>query len=224
MRILLIEDDQKLAGYLKKGFTEEQYAVDVFHEGREGAYWAHEVEYDVVILDLMLPGKDGLIICRELREAGKSMPILMLTARDGVEDRVKGLDSGADDYLTKPFFFDELLARVRALLRRIQNSQQHHTLVVSDLELDVVRHSVTRAGKAITLSGKEYALLEYLMRNAGRVVTESNIIEHVWDMQSEPFTNVVSVYIHYLRNKIDKGYDKKLIQTIRSIGYVIKDV
>ncbi|MBD3306460.1 response regulator [candidate division KSB3 bacterium] len=221
MRILFVEDDKKLAGYLEKGLVEEQYAVDVYHDGLSGLYWAKEVDYDLIILDIMLPGRDGMRVCQELRAGGLLTPILMLTAKDGVEDTVRGLDIGADDYLTKPFSFDELLARIRALLRRTQ-SYKSQTLKVADLELDPVSHKVSRAGKAIALTGKEYALLEYLMRNVGRIVTETNIIDHVWDMQSEPFTNVVSVYIHYLRNKVDKGFQQKLIHTVRTLGYVMK--
>jgi heavy metal response regulator len=222
MRILLVEDDKKLAEYLKKGLTEEQYAVDVFHDGISGIYWAKEFDYDLIILDIMLPGKDGMTVCKEIREKGMIAPIIMLTAKDTVEDKIYGLDLGADDYLAKPFSFGELVARIRALLRR---SQKYKTriLKVADLELDPVSHKVTRAGKEISLTGKEYALLEYLMRNTGRVVTETNIIEHVWDMQSEPFTNVVSVYIYHLRNKVDRGFDNKLIHTIRTLGYVMRD-
>jgi heavy metal response regulator len=222
MRILLVEDDKKLAGYLKKGLTEEQYAVDVYHDGVNGAYWAVENDYDLLILDVMLPQKDGITVCQEIRAKKIRTPIIMLTAKDTVEDKVTGLDVGADDYLAKPFAFDELLARIRALLRRSQHYKVQ-TLQVADLELDPASHKVTRAGQEITLTGKEYALLEYLMRNTGRVVTEANIIEHVWDMQSESFTNVVGVYIHYLRNKVDKGFAKKLIHTVRSLGYVMKD-
>ena len=226
MRLLLVEDDKKLTGYLKKGLMEEQYAVDVFHDGLDGLYWAKEITYDLIILDVMLPHKDGMTVCREIRQRKIVTPILMLTARDRIEDRVKGLDVGADDYLAKPFSFDELLARIRALLRRSQQYDQHQksqVLRVADLELDPVSHIVTRDGKKITLTGKEYALLEYLMRNAGRIVTETNIIDHVWDMQAEPFTNVVNVYIHYLRNKVDKGFEKKLIHTVRTLGYVMKE-
>ena len=222
MRILLIEDDKKLAGYLQKGLVEEQYAIDVYHDGLSGLYWAKEVEYDLIILDIMLPGKDGMTVCQEIRRKKILTPVIMLTAKDTVEDKIKGLDLGADDYLAKPFSFDELLARIRALLRRTQ-TYKTQILKVADLELDPGSHKVTRAGKEITLTGKEYALLEYLMRNKGRVVTETNIIDHVWDMQSEPFTNVVSVYIHYLRNKVDKGFQKKLIHTVRTLGYVMRD-
>jgi heavy metal response regulator len=222
MRILLIEDDKRLAGYLKKGLAEEQYAVDVFHDGVSGVYWAKETEYDLIILDIMLPHKNGIEVCKEIRAKKIITPIIMLTAKDTIEDKVTGLDVGADDYLSKPFAFDELLARIRALLRRSQHYKAQ-TLQVANLELDPASHKVTRAGQEITLTGKEYALLEYLMRNTGRVVTEANIIEHVWDMQSESFTNVVGVYIHYLRNKIDKGFEQKLIHTVRSLGYVMQD-
>jgi DNA-binding response OmpR family regulator len=163
-----------------------------------------------------------MTVCREIRAKGVLTPVIMLTAKDTIEDKVKGLDLGADDYLAKPFSFDELLARIRALLRRSQKYKSQ-TLKVADLELDPTSHKVTRAGQDITLTGKEYGLLEYLMRNKGRIVTETNIIDHVWDMQSEPFTNVVSVYIHYLRNKVDKGFGKKLIHTVRTLGYVMKD-
>ena len=222
MRILLVEDDKELAGYLKKGFTEEQYAVDVVHDGVSGLYLAKEHDYDLIILDIMLPKKDGLSVCRELRAAGLLTPVLMLTAKDTVDDRICGLDSGADDYLVKPFSFGELLARIRALLRRTQ-TYKTRILKVADLELDPASHKVTRSGMEIALTGKEYALLEYLMRNKGRIVTEANIIEHVWDIQSEPFTNVVSVYIYHLRTKIEKGFERKLIHTVRTIGYVMRD-
>ncbi len=222
MKILLIEDDRKLAGYLKKGLTEEQYAVDVYHDGINGVYCASELEYDLIILDILLPGKNGMTVCKEVRAKGILTPIIMLTAKDTVEDKIQGLNIGADDYLAKPFSFDELLARIRALLRRSQQSKTQ-TITVADLELDPVSHNVTRAGKKMTLTGKEYALLEYLMRNAGRVVTETNIIDHVWDTQAETFTNVVSVYIHYLRNKVDKGFETKLIHTVRSLGYVMRE-
>ena len=222
MRILLVEDDEKLASYIKKGLTEEQYAIDVYHDGISGVYWAKEINYDLILLDIMLPQKDGIAVCKEIRAQKIMTPVIMLTAKDTVAEKIKGLDVGADDYLTKPFSFDELLARIRALLRRSQHYKAQ-TLKVADLELDPASHKVTRAGQEITLTGKEYALLEYLMRNIGRVVTETNIIDHVWDMQAESFTNVVGVYIHYLRNKIDKGFEKKLIHTVRSLGYVMKD-
>ena len=225
MRILLVEDDKKLAGYLKKGLCEEQYAVDVYHDGVSGLYWANKGDYNLIILDIMLPGKNGIAVCQEIRRRGRLTPILMLTAKDAVEDEGKSLDSGADDYLAKPFSFDELLARVRALLRHTQcyPSQHAQTLKVADLELDLVSHRVTRTGKKITLTGKEYALLEYLMNNKGRIVTETSIIKHVWDTQTQPFTNVISVYIHSLRDKVDKGYDKKLIHPVRANSYIIRE-
>jgi heavy metal response regulator len=222
MRILLVEDDKDLAGYLRKGLAEEQYAVDVSHDGVSGFCWAKEHDYDLIVLDIMLPRKDGLTVCKELRATGLLTPILMLTAKDTVADRIHGLNTGADDYLVKPFSFGELLARIRALLRRSQ-TYKTQILKVADLELDPVSHNVTRSGRKITLTGKEYALLEYLMRNKGRIVTETNIIEHVWDTQSEPFTNVVSVYIYHLRTKIEKGFEQKLIHTVRSVGYVMRD-
>ena len=222
MRILIIEDEKKVAGFLMKGLTEENYAVDIFHDGEEGAFWAIENEYDLIILDIMLPKKNGISVCRELRSKGINTPIIILTAKDTVVDKVTGLDVGADDYLSKPFSFDELLARIRALLRR---SQEYKTpsLKVADLELNPANRRVTRSGKAINLSGKEYALLEYLMRNRNSIVTETRIIDHVWDMNYDPRTNVVNVYIHHLRSKIDKGFDKKLLHTIRGSGYMIKE-
>ncbi|MCP4216010.1 MAG: response regulator transcription factor [bacterium] len=222
MRIILIEDDKKIAAFVKKGLEEEHYAIDVANDGEEGAYQATTNDYDLIILDIMLPGKDGIEICREIRSKKICTPILMLTAKTAIRDKVKGLDTGADDYLTKPFAFEELLARIRSLLRRKQ-TYKSAVLEVADLVMDPASHTVTRAGKRISLSGKEYGLLEYLMRNAGRVLTDTKIIEHVWDMNYAPESNIVKVYIHYLREKIDKGFDKKLIKTIRSLGYTIKD-
>jgi heavy metal response regulator len=222
MRILIVEDDKKIAGFIKKGLTEEHYAVDVAYDGEVGAYRAQANNYDLIILDIMLPKKDGIEVCRELRNKNIIAPIIMLTAKDTIEDKIEGLDEGADDYLTKPFSFEELLARVRALFRRTQKYKAK-TLKVADLELDPVTRKVTRAGKNITLTGKEYALLEYLMRNKERVLTETMITEHVWDMNFDPLTNVVNVYIHHLRQKIDKDFDKKLIHTIRGAGYVMKE-
>ncbi len=222
MRVLLVEDDKKVAGFIKKGLTEEQYAVDVFYDGEDGTFWATEHEYDIIILDIMLPRKSGIEVCKELRTKHILAPIIMLTVKDTVEDKIKGLDVGADDYLTKPFSFDELLARIRALLRR---SQQYKTptLSIADLEFDPASRKVTRAGQEMILTGKEYALLEYLLRNKGRVLSETRIAAHVWDLEHDPGTNVVNVYIHHLRNKIDKGFDKKLIHTIRGVGYVMKE-
>lgn len=222
MRIIVIEDDKKIAAFLKKGLEEEHYAVDVFDNGDDGAFWATVNDYDLIILDIMLPGKDGFEICRHIRRKKILTPILMLTAKAGVEDRVKGLDTGADDYLTKPFALEELFARVRSLLRRNQDYKTK-TLQIADLELDPAAHRVRRAGKEIALTGKEYALLEYLMRNRGRILTETMIVEHVWDMSFDPESNIVNVYIHHLRGKMDKGFDRKLLHTIRGLGYTIKD-
>jgi DNA-binding response OmpR family regulator len=222
MRLLLVEDDKKLTGYLRKGLIEESYSVDVAYTGLDGIEAVRNTEYDLIILDVLLPGKSGIDVCRQIRSRGAVTPVIMLTAKDQVEAKVAGLDAGADDYLSKPFSFDELLARIRALLRRTQNYKTP-VLKAADLELDPGAHKVSRAGREIELTGKEYALLEYLLRNKGRIVTETNILEHVWEMQADPFTNVVSVYIHYLRKKVDRGFDRTLIHTIRSIGYTIRD-
>jgi len=222
MRILIVEDDRKVGAFLQKGLREEQYAVDVCRDGEEALEWASINSYDVIVLDIMLPKKDGFAVCRELRQKGVLTPILMLTAKDSVEDKVSGLTEGADDYLTKPFSFEELLARIRALLRRTQDYKTK-ALRVGDLELDPIKRQATRAGKQIPLSGKEYALLEYLMRNKGRVVTESMIVEHVWDMNYEGTSNIVNVYINYLRKKIDSEFEVKLVRTIRGHGYTIDE-
>ncbi len=222
MRILLVEDDKKIAGFITKGLQEENYAVDIFHNGEDGLYWALVNEYDLIILDIMLPQMNGLEICREIRRNQKNTPIIILTAKGSIEDKVKGLRIGADDYLSKPFSFDELLARIQALLRRSQEYQSQ-ILIAADLELDVGSRRVSRSGKEIILSGREYGLLEFLMRNKNKVVTETQIIEHVWDMNSELFTNVVNVYIHHLRKKIDEESSQKLIYTLRGRGYILKD-
>lgn len=222
MRILIAEDDRRVAYFLKKGLKEERYAVDVCYDGEEAAMQAWVNEYDLIILDVMLPKKSGLTICKEIRENGNLTPILMLTVKDQLEDKVKGLHAGADDYLTKPFAFEELLARIQALLRRTQHYKTP-TLKVGDLEMNPSQRKVTRGNKTITLTGKEYALLEYLLRNKGRVVTQTMIIDHVWDMDYEGISNVVNVYINHLREKIDKGYDQKYIHTIRGSGYKIDE-
>ena len=222
MRILIVEDDKKVGGFLKKGLQEEQYAVDVCRNGTDALYMAQVNPYDVIVLDIMLPGMDGFTVCREMRQKAILTPILMLTAKDEIADKVTGLSEGADDYLTKPFSFDELLARLRALLRRSQDYKTKE-LKVGDLELDPLRRIVTRAGKKIDLTGKEYALLEYLMRNRGRIVTPSMILEHVWDMNYVGSSNIVNVYINHLRNKIDKDFDTKLIQTVRGHGFLIDE-
>ena len=222
LRILLVEDDKKIAGFIAKGLKEENYAVDVFHNGEDGAYWAINNEYDVIILDIMLPVKDGFEVCKEIRDKHILTPIIMLTAKDTTEDKVRGLNVGADDYLSKPFSFKELLARIQALFRR-NNQYKTQVIKVGDLEYDITSRRVFRAGKEIILTGREFALLEYLMRNKNKIITETQIIEHVWDMNSELFTNVVNVYIHHLRKKINSGFDKKLIYTIRSRGFMLKE-
>ncbi len=222
MRILVVEDDRKVSGFLQQGLQEEHYAVDLCPKGDEALYMAQVNAYDLIILDVMLPGKDGFSVCREMRKDGIFTPVLMLTAKDAVEDRVAGLGEGADDYLTKPFSFEELLARIRALLRRTQDYKTP-SLKAGDLEMDPVRRLVTRAGKKITLTGREYALLEYLMRNRGRIVTPTMILEHVWDMNYRGASNIVTVYINHLRNKVDKGHEVQLIQTLRGHGYKIDE-
>jgi len=222
MRILVVEDDKKVGRFLAKGLQEEQYAVDICRDGADALYFAQTNTYDVIILDIMLPGKDGFTICREMRENSILTPVIMLTAKDTVEDKVSGLSEGADDYLTKPFSFEELLARIRALLRRNQDYKTK-VLKAGDLEMDPVRRLVARAGKKIILTGKEYALLEYLLRNKGRIVTPVMIREHVWDMEYDGISNIVNVYINHLRNKIDKDSRAKLIKTIRGLGYQIDE-
>jgi len=221
MRILVIEDEVKIAQFIKRGLKEEGYAVDTAGDGEEGHFVLSSNEYDAIILDLMLPKIDGLTLCRTLRKEGNQTPIIMLTAKDTVKDKVKGLDSGADDYLPKPFAFEELLARVRVVLRK-KDSRIQTQLKVDDLSLDLLTHKVTRADREIDLTVKEYALLEYLMRNAGNIVTRTMISEHVWDINFDTFTNVIDVYINYLRNKIDSGFADKMIHTVRGKGYLLK--
>ncbi len=221
MRILVVEDEKKIAAFIKRGLKEEGYAVDTASDGEEGYRLICENDYDVILLDLMLPKLDGLTLCRQVRQDGVQTPIIMLTAKSAVADKVTGLDAGANDYITKPFAFEELLARIRVLLRTAGHPPTR--LQVADLTLDLLTHTVTRAGKEIPLSAKEFALLEYLMRNAGTVVTRTMIYEHVWDIDFDTSTNVIDVYINYLRNKIDAGHDKKLIHTVRGRGYMLKD-
>jgi two-component system, OmpR family, copper resistance phosphate regulon response regulator CusR len=218
LRILLVEDEARAARMLAKGLREHTYAVDVAADGEAALYQAGVNDYDLVILDIMLPQKDGFEVCRELRAQGLTMPVLMLTARDAVRDRITGLDSGADDYLTKPFDFYELLARVRALLRRGQLLHAD-TLTIADLEIDTRAQQVTRAGRPIELTPKEYALLEYLARHAGEIVHRAEIGEHVWDVDFDPFSNLIEVYIQRLRRKIDHHHELKLISTLRGAGY-----
>ncbi|RMH51675.1 MAG: response regulator [Zetaproteobacteria bacterium] len=222
MKILVVEDEERVARFMQKGLREEGHAVDVAHDGEEGGFLAEVNDYDLIILDLMLPKKNGLTMCREIRDRGVSTPVLMLTARDSVEDRVRGLDSGADDYLVKPFAFEELLARVRALLRR-RSETRSPILKIADLELDPMSRMVTRAGKGIRLTTKEYALLEYMMRNPRKVLSRTLIGEHVWDMNFDPESNVIDVYISHLRAKIDRGFDPPLLHTLRGQGYILTD-
>ncbi|MBU4129113.1 response regulator transcription factor [bacterium] len=222
MRMLLVEDEKKIANFIERGLKEENYVVDVVYDGEKALFLAEINPYDLIVLDIMLPGKDGIAVCRELRSKKIDVPVLMLTAKDRLGDKVLGLDAGADDYLTKPFAFEEFLARVRALLRR-ERIDKTTTLKVADLELDQLTHKVKRAGKEIILTSREYALLEYLMLNAHQVVTRTMISEHVWHEDFDSFTNVIDVYINYLRNKIDQGFKKQLIHTLRGRGYTLKE-
>lgn len=221
MRILIVEDEPKVASFIRRALEEERYAVDVCSDGIQGRDLASEVNYDLIILDLMLPGLPGLDVLKELRSGRVKTPILILTARSEVDQRVNGLDAGADDYLTKPFAIEELLARTRALLRRA-GGEPSGIVQVDDLILNPVTHDVTRGGQRIDLTSKEYALLEYMMRNAGRVLTRTMIAEHVWNLDFDTFTNVIDVYIRYLRNKIDRGRTRGLIHTVRGSGYTLK--
>ena len=218
MRILVAEDDASLSSFVKKGLEAEHYAVDIAREGDEAQYMAEQFEYDLLLLDLTLPGMDGLKVLQRVRAAKPSLPVLVLTSRSKVEDRVRGLDLGADDYLTKPFSFTELSARVRALLRRGVRPAAS-VLQVADLEMDRVERRVSRAGKRIELTVKEFALLEYLMRNTGHSVSRAMIVEHVWNLSFDSMTNVVDVYINYLRKKVDNGFGQHLIHTVRGVGY-----
>ena len=223
MHILVVEDEQRLASLLRRVLTEERHTVDVAHEGDAGFDLAASGTYDLVILDVMLPGMDGIAICREMREAGVQSPVLMLTARGSVEDRVAGLNVGADDYLVKPFAMEELLARVNALLRRRDREiETAPELRVGDLVLDLVRHEVRRGDRIIELTAKEFALLEYLMRHPRQVLTRTQITDHVWRYDLDALSNVVDTYIHYLRDKVDRGFARKLIKTVRGVGYKIE--
>lgn len=224
MRILVVEDEHRIANSIKKGLEQERYAVDVAYNGTDGFDLASTEDYDLIILDLMLPGIDGLTICKELRKKHLHTPILILTAKGQIQDKVEGLDSGADDYLTKPFSFEELLARVRALIRRPKNSLGT-VLTVVDLQLNTKSYEVKRDGKIIQLSSKEFSLLEYLLRHSNQILTKEQIISHVWDYEADILPNTVEVYIRNLRNKIDRPFKNKkpLIQTVRGFGYKIGD-
>ena len=221
MRVLLVEDEPRAAQVLSKGLREQSYAVDVAATGDEALYQAAITDYDAVVLDVMLPGRSGFDVLRDIRARKPSLPVLILTAKDSVEERVAGLDSGADDYMAKPFALSEVSARLRALLRR--GAPRETVLRVADLELDTVRRKVRRGGRAIDLKPKEYALLEFLMRYTDRPLTRSMIIEHVWDIHFDSISNVVEVHINALRNKIDRGFTPPLIHTVRGVGYVLSD-
>lgn len=222
MRVLVIEDEPDVAGFLRKGLREASYAVDVADNGIDGLHKAATESYDVIVLDLMLPGMDGFSVIREMRSRQVRTPVICLTARDAVDDRITGLDLGADDYLSKPFSFSELLARLRALLRRGQELQPN-PIVLADLKVDVLARSVHRGRRRIDLTPNEYALLEYLARNAGQVLTRTMILEHVWDMNQDPMTNVIDVHINRLRRKVDTDGDAPLIHTVRGVGYVLRE-
>ena len=222
MRILIVEDEAGVAGFIEQGLTEAGYAVDVARDGAEGLDYALAFAYDVIVLDIMLPKMNGLEMLREIRNRRVKSPVLLLTARDGVDDRVRGLDVGADDYLVKPFAFPELLARIRALLRR-PPLQSGNLLSINDLEMDLTQREVRRAGRRIELSPREFSLLELLLRHPNHVLTRTQIVEHVWNFDFFTDTNVVDVYIGYLRRKIDHGFDAQLIQTVRGVGYRLSE-
>lgn len=222
MRILIVEDEKALANNLRRGLSEEGYSADVAYDGEEGGFMAETEPYDLIILDIMLPKKDGIAVLKNLRKEGIKTPVLMLTAKDAVSDKIRGLDSGADDYITKPFDFDELLARVRSLLRR-KGEVKSAVITIANLEIDTAGHQVNRGGKEIPLSAREYALLEYLAYNKEKVVSRTDISEHIYDYDFDLDSNIIDVYINFLRNKIDKGFDKKLIHTIRGAGYILKE-
>jgi heavy metal response regulator len=220
MRILVVEDEKKVASFIRRGLEAEAHQVDVVHDGETGLARALTGDYDLLILDVMLPERDGLSVLRELRARRRQIPVLLLTARTAVTDKVAGLDGGADDYLTKPFEVAELLARVRALLRR--GAPSPAVLAVADLRLDPATRAVTRAGRPIELTAREYALLEYFLRNAGRVLSRALIAQHVWGVSFDTFTNVIDVYVNYLRRKVDAEFEPKLIHTVRGAGYVLR--
>jgi heavy metal response regulator len=222
MRLLVVEDEKKVSGFIKKGLQEEGYAVDVAFDGKTGLQMAMDRVHDLIVLDIHLPGMDGLSLLHRLRTAKVSTPVLLLTVRANIEDKVLGLDSGADDYLTKPFAFQELVARIRALLRR-QTEAELPVLRFADLTLDPARRVVLRGAKKIDLTAKEYALLDYFIRNPGRVLTRTMIVEHVWDYNFDSMTNIIDVYVNYLRRKIDSDREHKLIHTVRGVGYVLKE-
>ena len=223
MYILVVEDERRLAQVVRKVLEEEGHTVDAAYDGEEGLAMAMDGSHDIIVLDILLPGMDGIEVCRRLRVNRIDTPVLLLTALDAIEDRVRGLDAGADDYLPKPFAFQELLARLRALSRRRVQALDPAHLQTADLMLDLGRRRADRAGKMIELSPKEFALLEFLMRNQGRVVTRTQILDHVWGYDYSPDSNLVDVYVTYLRRKVDRGHDRKLIRTVRGVGYAVGD-
>jgi len=221
MHILVIEDEKKIASFIGRGLKEEGFMVTLAYDGEEGYEAATVCNCDLIVLDLMLPKIDGLSLCKKLRDNNIVVPIIMLTAKDSVKDKVDGLDAGSNDYLTKPFAFEELLARIR-VHTRASSQKVETTLRVEDLEMDLITHEVKRGDEAITLTTKEYALLEYFMRNVGKIITRTMISEHVWDINFDTSTNIIDVYINYLRKKIDDNHEKKMIKTIRGRGYILK--
>ncbi len=223
MRILVIEDERKVAQFLKKGLQAESYSVDLAHDGQEGSFLARTEQYDAIILDVMLPKKNGFEVLKEIRSEGIRCPVLMLTAKSEVDDRVEGLNLGADDYLPKPFSFSEVLARIRALVRRSGSGTQGSVLAIADLSVNVLTRKVRRGEKAIGLTAKEYELLEYLIRNKGRVLSRVILTEHIWDMNFDSETNIVDALVNRLRRKIDDDFPRKLIHTVRGVGYVLKE-
>jgi heavy metal response regulator len=222
MRILVVEDEKKVASFIKRGLEEEYFSVDAVYNGRDGLEFATTEEYDLIILDVMIPFMDGITLTKELRKRKIQTPVLFLTVKDSLNDKIEGLDAGADDYLTKPFAFEELTARVRAILRRTEN-QKSTILTAADLKLDLIAHTVFRNDREIILTQKEFSILEYLLRNKNRIVSRIKLIEHVYDYHFDSETNIVDVYINKLRSKVDQGYDKKLIQTARGSGYILKE-
>jgi two-component system OmpR family response regulator len=222
MRVLIIEDDQQIASFVTKGLKQAGFAVDHVIDGEEGLEMAQFNPYDVMVIDIMLPGLDGFSVIERLRSGGNTTPVLVLSARGSLDDKLKGFQSGSDDYLTKPFSFSELQARLQALLRRSSRGQSQNVLEVGDLNMDLLSRKVSRGNREIELQPREFALLEYLMRNSGNVVSKTMILEHVWDYHFDPQTNVVDVLVHRLRNKIDKDFRKKLLHTVRGVGYVLK--
>ncbi|MBS4027902.1 MAG: response regulator transcription factor [Ignavibacteriales bacterium] len=222
MRILVIEDEKKVAKFIKRGLEEEHYAVDVVHDGESGLQLGKTEPYDLLVVDIMIPKKDGITVIKELRSKKITIPILILTAKTTVEERVAGLDAGADDYLTKPFAMEELFARIRSLLRR-GAAEKTPMLRIGDLELDLVSHKAKRADKMIELTAKEYGLLEYFMRNKNRVLSRTLISEHIWNYNFDTGTNIIDVYVNHLRQKVDNGFEKNLIHTVRGVGYMMKD-